>query len=53
MTLKAQLPPQLWVTKGPAQLALVTCGGPFDAATGHYFDNVIVWAGELSWPQGR
>ena len=53
MTPKAQLPPQLWVTKGPAQLALVTCGGPFDAATGHYVDNVIVWASELSWPQGR
>ena len=28
----------------PPKLAIVTCGGPFDAATGHYLDNVIVWA---------
>ena len=33
-TPKAQLPPALWVTTGPPKLALVTCGGPFDAATG-------------------
>ncbi|MBV9092875.1 MAG: class F sortase [Streptosporangiaceae bacterium] len=25
-------------------LRLVTCGGPFDAATGHYLDNIIVYA---------
>ena len=25
-------------------LRLVTCGGPFDSATGHYQDNVIVYA---------
>jgi hypothetical protein len=42
--LKTELPPALWVTTGPPTLALVTCGGPFDAATGHYLDNVIVWA---------
>jgi hypothetical protein len=42
--LKTQLPPALWVTSGPPKLALVTCGGPFDPATGHYLDNVIVWA---------
>jgi hypothetical protein len=42
--LKTELPPALWVTTGPPKLALVTCGGPFDAATGHYRDNVIVWA---------
>lgn len=32
---------------GPApgpQLRLITCGGPFDQATGHYFDNIIVYA---------
>jgi Sortase domain len=45
--LKTQLPPELWVTSGPPQLALVTCGGPFDQSTGHYLDNVIVWAKEL------
>jgi sortase (surface protein transpeptidase) len=30
-------------TPGPA-LRLVTCGGPFDTATGHYTDNVIAFA---------
>jgi len=25
-------------------LRLITCGGPFDAATGHYLDNIIVYA---------
>ena len=27
-----------------AELRLITCGGPFDLATGHYLDNVIVLA---------
>ena len=44
--LKTALPAALWVTTGAPKLALVTCGGPFDAATGHYQDNVIVWAGQ-------
>jgi Sortase domain len=43
-TLKTELPASLWVTTGAPKLALVTCGGPFDSATGHYLDNVIVWA---------
>jgi hypothetical protein len=30
-------------TAGPA-LRLVTCGGSFDRASGHYRDNVIVFA---------
>jgi Sortase domain len=42
--LKSQLPAALWVTTGAPKLAVVTCGGPFDPATGHYEDNVIVWA---------
>lgn len=42
--LKTQLPAALWVTTGVPKLAVVTCGGPFDPATGHYEDNVIVWA---------
>jgi LPXTG-site transpeptidase (sortase) family protein len=25
-------------------LRLITCGGPFDKATGHYVDNIIVYA---------
>ena len=43
---KSALPASLWVTTGQPKLALVTCGGPFDAATGHYSDNLIVWATE-------
>jgi hypothetical protein len=27
-----------------AQLRLITCGGTFDYATGHYLSNVIVYA---------
>ncbi len=38
----------LFARSGPARLHLVTCGGPFDAATGHYEDNVIVVAERLS-----
>jgi sortase (surface protein transpeptidase) len=26
------------------ELRIVTCGGTFDRASGHYLDNVIVWA---------
>ncbi|WP_406829775.1 class F sortase [Pedococcus sp. KACC 23699] len=29
---------------GPARLHLVTCGGAFDPATGHYEDNIVVVA---------
>jgi hypothetical protein len=27
-----------------AQLRLITCGGPFDAATGSYLDNIVAFA---------
>jgi hypothetical protein len=43
-SLKTQLPSSLWATAGSPKLALVTCGGPFDEKTGHYIDNVVVWA---------
>ncbi|MBO0803023.1 MAG: class F sortase [Nocardiopsaceae bacterium] len=42
--LKSALPDSLYVNHGPAKLAVVSCGGPFDSATGHYLDNVIAWA---------
>ncbi len=42
--LKAQLPTSIWSQKGPNHLVLVTCGGPFDAASGHYRDNIVVTA---------
>ncbi len=35
---------ELFTRVGPARLHLVTCGGAFDAATGHYEDNVVVVA---------
>lgn len=44
LTRKASLPQALFKTTGRPRLALVTCGGPFDAATGHYRDNLIAWA---------
>jgi hypothetical protein len=28
----------------PSRLVLVTCGGPFDAATGNYQDNIVAFA---------
>ncbi|HEY4347808.1 MAG TPA: sortase [Gaiellaceae bacterium] len=42
--LKAQLPTSIWSQKGKNRLVVVTCGGPFDQATGHYRDNVVVTA---------
>jgi hypothetical protein len=41
---KPQLPPDIYSTRGPPRLALVTCGGPFLEAIGHYRDNVVVIA---------
>ena len=46
---KAQFPTN--VVYGPigyAGLRLVTCGGPFDSATGHYVDNIIVFTSLMS-----
>jgi len=31
-------------TTDHAALRLITCGGPFDNATGHYIDNIVVFA---------
>jgi sortase (surface protein transpeptidase) len=41
---KPALPPELFRTDGPPQLALVTCGGAFDERSGSYADNVVVVA---------
>jgi LPXTG-site transpeptidase (sortase) family protein len=30
-----------------AELRLITCGGAFDAATGHYLSNIVVYATEV------
>jgi hypothetical protein len=42
---KTHLPYQrIFAQDGPGRVALVTCGGPFDAATGNYLDNVVAFA---------
>jgi hypothetical protein len=41
---KAELPDWIFRRSGPATLTLVTCGGVFDWSTGHYQDNVVVFA---------
>lgn len=40
---KGHLPAGLITGPGP-RLVLITCGGPFDWATHHYYDNVLVYA---------
>jgi hypothetical protein len=45
---KSALPPEVFRLDGPAQLALVTCGGAFDEATGEYADNVVVLAAPVT-----
>ena len=34
----------LFTREGPPRLVLITCGGDFDRVTGHYADNVVVYA---------
>ncbi len=42
---KDQFPTRLvYGSTDHAALRLITCGGPFDYATGHYLDNVVVFA---------
>lgn len=41
---KADLPLDLFTGDGAPGLVLITCGGAFDPATGHYADNVVVHA---------
>jgi hypothetical protein len=41
---KGALPTSIFSRRGAARLVLVTCGGPFDHASGHYRDNVVVTA---------
>jgi sortase family protein len=42
--LKRALPTSLYSSTGRPRLVLVTCGGPFDRASGHYRDNIVVTA---------
>jgi hypothetical protein len=41
---KSALPTRVWSRKGRPRLVLVTCGGPFNRATGHYRNNIVVTA---------
>jgi hypothetical protein len=41
---KRGLPLSIYSRKGSPRLVLVTCGGPFDEATGHYRDNIVLTA---------
>ena len=42
---KAEFPSELvYYPTGQPELRLVTCGGPFDPSTGHYRDNLVVFA---------
>jgi hypothetical protein len=42
---KTALPTKrIWTTTSRPLLRLVSCGGPFNHATGHYRDNIIVYA---------
>jgi len=43
--LKSRFPTEAVYGPEPdAQLRLITCGGTFDYATGHYLSNIIVYA---------
>jgi hypothetical protein len=42
---KTRLPyKQLFNQKSVGRIVIVTCGGPFDASTGNYLDNIVVFA---------
>jgi len=41
---KNALPGDLLNRTGAPRLVLITCAGPFDATTGHYRDNLVVYA---------
>ena len=46
--LKDQFPTEKVYGPTPdAELRLITCGGAFDPATGHYLSNIVVYATEV------
>ncbi len=38
------IPGQVFARAGAPRLVLITCGGPFDSATGNYEDNLVAYA---------
>lgn len=54
--LKADFPDNaVYTSNGNSALQLVTCGGTFDSATGHYLSNIVVYTSltELIQPSAR
>src|SRR5215467_4489235 len=48
MYVKAEFPTQqVYGPEPDAELHLITCGGVFDSATGHYLSNVVVYSSEI------
>jgi hypothetical protein len=46
---KAQFPAQkVYQSHGTSALQLITCGGTFDAISGHYLSNVVVYTSFVS-----
>jgi hypothetical protein len=44
-TLKTSLPTErIWNNTQQPVIRLITCGGKYDAKTGHYLSNIIVYA---------
>jgi hypothetical protein len=51
--IKKHLPyKEIFDQKSVGRLAIVTCGGPFDASTGNYLDNIVAYAVPVSSPAG-
>jgi sortase (surface protein transpeptidase) len=49
MYMKARFPTQkVYGPEPDAELHLITCGGVFDSATGHYLSNVVVYSSEIA-----
>jgi hypothetical protein len=54
MYAKAHFPTQkVYGPEPDAELHLITCGGVFDSATGHYLSNVVVYSAEIRVHQPR
>ena len=41
------IPADVFSHTGAPRLVLITCGGPFDGATGNYLDNIVAYADPL------
>ncbi len=42
------IPTDVFSHTGRPRLVLITCGGPFDSATGNYLDNIVAYADPVS-----